>query len=148
MKRSVTKPLMLTALVFFMATTSLNSQQNSEIYQKCRKQLGSEFIHSGQPMRALLTGAEVAEFRTTMFEGNTYRISTCSPEDQDIWFSVYDSNNNLIFSSTRHDHAESWDFKMEGNMECVIEAGLLSDSNDSGMALVMIGFKNDTQSQE
>lgn len=147
MKRSVTKPLMLTALVFFSATISLNSQQNDEIIQKCRNQLGSEFIHSGQPMRALLTGAEVAEFRTTMFEGNTYRISTCSPEDQDIWFSVYDSNNNLIFSSTRHDHADKWDFKMEGNMECVIEAGLRSESDDSGMALVMIGFKNNTQSE-
>jgi len=139
---------MLTALIFFLATVNLNSQQNNEIYQKCREQLGSEFIHSGQPMRALLTGAEVAEFRTTMFEGNTYRISTCSPEDQEIWFSVYDSNNNLIFSSNRHDQVESWDFKMEGNMECVIEAGLLSDRNDSGMAMVMIGFKNTTQSGE
>lgn len=147
MKRSVTKPLMLTALVFLIATVSLNSQQSDEIVQECSKQFGSEFIHSSQPMRALLTGAEVAEFRTTMFEGNTYRISTCSPKNQDIWFSVYDSNNNLIFSSARHDHPDSWDFKMEGNMECVIEAGLLSDESDSGMALVMIGFKNTKQSE-
>ncbi len=147
MKRSVIKPLMLTALVFFTATFSLNSQQSNEIFQECNQQLGSEFIHNGQPMRALLTGAEVAEFRTTMFEGNTYRISTCSPEDQKIWFSVYDSNNNLIFSSTQHDYADTWNFKMKGNMECVIEAGLVSDKVDSGMVLVMIGFKNTTQSE-
>lgn len=100
------------------------------------------FVHNSQPMKALLTGSEVAEFRTTLFEGNIYRIATCSPTDKQIWFSVYDTNNNLLFSSTQQTFSSSWDFKMEGNMECIIEAGLMPGKGDSGLALVLIGFKN------
>jgi len=139
--------MFLTVLLFFIAVSSFTSQQPENAYQECLDQLGDDFIHSGQPMRALLTGAEVAEFRTTMFEGNTYRVSTCSPGNQEMWFSVYDTRNNLIFSSARHGHTNTWDFKMEGNMECVIEAGLVSDENNSGMTLLMIGFKNTETSE-
>ncbi|MFO8001952.1 MAG: hypothetical protein R6U46_11960 [Marinilabilia sp.] len=142
MKLFISKPLLFAAVVFLFTTASNNPRQTDKVYETCRQQISEEFIQNGQPMRALLTGAEVAEFRTTMFEGNTYRITACTPGDEDIWFSVYDTNDNLIFSSAQHDHSNTWDFKMEGNMECVIEAGLLSESSDSGMALILIGFKN------
>jgi hypothetical protein len=36
----------------------------------------------------------------------------------------------------------SWDFKMEGTMDCIIEAGLDPGTADSGMALLMLGFTN------
>jgi hypothetical protein len=119
-----------------------NSQPSERIYSDCFLNVQDGFVHNSQPMKALLTGTEVAEFRTTMFEGNVYRIATCSPTDEQIWFSVYDTNNNLLFSSTQQKFSSSWDFKMEGNMECIIEAGLMPGSGNSGMALVLIGFKN------
>jgi hypothetical protein len=142
MKQFIVKLSLLTGLILMLSSSGINSQQSQNLFQDCSQQFGNNFVHNGQPMRALLTGAEVAEFRTTMFEGNTYRITTCTPGDQKIWFSVYDTNNNLLFSSSRHDHTNTWDFKMEGNMECIIEAGLRPESGDSGMALVMIGFKS------
>ncbi len=123
-------------------SAGINSQPSERVYSDCFLKVQDGFVHNSQPMKALLTGTEVAEFRATLFEGNVYRIATCSPGDQKIWFSVYDTNNNLLFSSTQQNFSSSWDFKMEGNMECIIEAGLMPGSGDSGMALVLVGFKN------
>lgn len=130
--------------IFFslLFSSGTSSQPADKIYSDCFLEIQNGFVHNSQPMKALLTGSEVAEFRTTLFEGNIYRIATCSPNDKKIWFSVYDTNNNLLFSSTQQNFSSSWDFRMEGNMECVIEAGLMPGKGDSGMALVLIGFKN------
>ncbi len=138
--RTITFFLVLFFSVLF--TSGTNSQPTEKIYADCLLQIQNGFVHNSQPMKALLTGSEVAEFRTTLFEGNIYRIATCSPTDKRIWFSVYDTNNNILFSSTHQNFSSSWDFKMEGNMECIIEAGLMPGSGDSGLALVLIGFKN------
>lgn len=136
------KIAVLFILGFLLSGNNINSQQSGEALSGCYQQINNGFVHNSQPMKALLTGSEVAEFRTTLFEGNIYRIATCSPANKKIWFSVYDTNNNLLFSSNQHNDSSTWDFKMEGNMECVIEAGLTADSGDSGLALLLIGFKN------
>ena len=96
---------------------------------------------TGQPLKAFLTGDEVAEFHTTLFEGNIYRIVTCSHETSDIVFSVYDTDRNLLFSSNSYIDANYWDFKMEGSIECIIEAKLNTQKTSSGIALLMLGFK-------
>jgi hypothetical protein len=120
MKLNCIKSIIIVAIFFFTVSFTINPQQPSALYSACQNQIKPDFIYNGQPMRALLTGKEVAAFRT---------------------------NNNLLFSSTQHKQSNCWDFKMEGNIECVIEAGLLPNSQDSGMALLMIGFKNSENSQ-
>ena len=130
----------VTAGMFALAFTQPSNQK--DIYADCMEQIDNGFIHNSQPMKALLTGTEVAEFRATLFEGNIYRIATCSPTNKKIWFSIYDTNNNLLFSTTQYDYSSCWDFKMEGNMECKIEAGLMPGSGSSGMAVLLIGFKH------
>lgn len=141
MKSLRTITILFITLISFSYASNINSQRTGEIGVNCLQQIRNGFIPNSQPMKALLTGSEVAEFRTTLFEGNTYRIATCSPTDKKIWFSVYDNNKNLLFSSTQQQHSSAWDFKMEGNMECIIEAGLMPGGDDSGLALVLIGFK-------
>ncbi len=142
MKSSRIITILFVAIFTLGVAAGTNSQATEKVYSECFLTVQKGFVHNSQPMKALLTGSEVAEFRTTLFEGNIYRIATCSPTDKKIWFSVYDTNNNLLFSSTQQNYSSSWDFKMEGNMECIIEAGLMPGSGDSGMALVLIGFKN------
>ncbi|PWD98681.1 hypothetical protein [Marinilabilia rubra] len=141
MKSFRTITILFLTLISLAYTPKTNSQQTKEIEAGCIQQIRNGFIPNSQPMKALLTGSEVAEFRTTLFEGNTYRIATCSPTNKKIWFSVYDTNKNLLFSSSQQQYSASWDFQMEGNMECIIEAGLMPDGEDSGLALVLIGFK-------
>ncbi len=128
--------------LFFLAIPILVNAQIDNAMNNCKQQLRAPFINSGQPMQAFLTGNEVAEFRATLFDGNIYRIITCSPTQQKIWFSVYDVNRNLLFASNQHRMPASWDFKMEGTMDCIIEAGLDPNTADSGMALLMLGFTN------
>jgi len=133
--------IILIAFFSLTFTASTHSQLSENFYNECTREIESGFVHNSQPMKALLTGSEVAEFRTTLFDGNIYRFVTCTPGNNNIWFSVYDTNNKLLFSSRKHKNSSTWDFKMEGNIECIIEAGLMPDSGDSGLALLLIGFK-------
>jgi len=136
------KSLILLTIISLFAVSLSQPSQSKHFYSDCVEQIDDGFIHNSQPMKALLTGSEIAEFRTTLFEGNIYRIATCSPSNKKIWFSIYDTNNNLLFSTTRHNFSSSWDFEMKGNLECKIEAGLMPGEGDSGMAVLLIGVKS------
>jgi len=133
--------LTLLILLFTIFPTRLNSQEDSVLIN-CLGHLKTPFVVTGQPLKAFLTGDEVAEFHTTFFEGNIYRIVACSQESNSIIFNVFDKDRNLLFSNSDLENTNYWDFKMEGSVECVIEAKLNSKKSSSGMALLMIGFKN------
>jgi hypothetical protein len=119
----------------------VNSQEDA-VVMNCLGQLKAPFVVTGQPLKAFLTGDEVAEFHTTFFEGNVYRIVACSQQSENVIFSVYDKDHNLIFSNDDLANTNFWDFKMEGSVECIVEAKLNSKKTSSGMAMLMIGFKN------
>jgi hypothetical protein len=127
--------------LFLILPFVLNSQEE-KLLSTCSDYLKSPFITTGQPMRAFLTGDEVAEFHTTLYEGSIYRLVACSKESGNIIFSLYDKNHNLLFSSNEQTEANFWDFKMNGSIDCIIEAKLDSKKTTSGMAMLMLGFKS------
>jgi hypothetical protein len=137
------KVIILAALfcITFIIPTGINSQED-QLVKECLTSLKSPFIAGDSSLKAFLTGEEVAEFRTTLFDGNTYRILLCSHQAGLIEFSLFDSNRNLLYTSSEYGDTGSWDFKMEGSMECIIEARLNNDLAESGMAMLIIGFKN------
>ncbi len=122
------------------APSLINSQE--EKADDCSSLIKSPFISNGQPLRAFLTGDEVAEFHTTFLNGSMYRLAACSGNNQPIIFSVYDTNRNLLFTNDEHNKANMWDFKIAGSVECIIEAKLDNKLATSGMALMYIGFKS------
>ncbi len=129
----------------FIGTNSINSQEEILI-NKCAENIKSPFIVSGQPFKAFITEDEIAEFHTTFFAGSTYRIAACSSQDQNIIFSVYDRERNLLFTNESIDDAPYWDFKVEGSLECIVEARLDHNKSTSGIALLLVGFKSNKQS--
>ncbi|SMO77383.1 hypothetical protein SAMN06265379_10790 [Saccharicrinis carchari] len=137
------KGLLLTVVIIFtlalFAPATINSQQDK--IEDCSILIKAPFIPNGQPLRAFLTGDEVAEFRTTFLNGSVYRLAACSAGNQSIIFSVYDTNRNLLFTNDEYNKAKVWDFKIAGSVECIIEAKLDSKEASSGMALMYIGFK-------
>jgi hypothetical protein len=137
------KVIILSALFFisFLMPTGINSQEE-QLVKDCMTSLKSPYIAGDRSLKAFLTGEEVAEFRTTLFNGNTYRIVLCSHQKGLIEFSLYDTNRNLLYTSSDYGDTGSWDFKMEGSMECIIEARLNNEIAESGMAMLLIGFKN------
>lgn len=139
MKRILTTLFILVALV--LTPLKLNSQEDV-LFNSCLEQLKSPFIASGQPFKAFLTGSEVAEFHTTFFAGSLYRVVASSHEKGNVLFSIYDKERNLLFSNEKHNASGYWDFKIEGSVECIVEARLDPEKSTSGIALLMIGFKS------
>ncbi len=139
MNRKITFFLLL-LIVSFIVPTGINSQED-QLIKGCIDSVRAPFVLGDRSMKALLTGDEVAEFRATFFSGNTYRIVSCTYEPYLIQFSVYDTNRNLLFSNANYKHVSLWDFKMEGSMECIIEAKLNKEVATSGMALLLVGFR-------
>ncbi len=132
----------LTFLIFsFIGANSIDSQEEV-LLNKCTDSIKSPFIVSGQPFKAFITEDEIAEFHTTFFAGSTYRIVACSPQDQNIIFSVYDNERNLLFTNETVDNAPFWDFRVEGSLECIVEAKLDKEKSTSGIALLLVGFKS------
>ncbi|GAO28639.1 hypothetical protein [Geofilum rubicundum] len=137
------KGIILSALfcISFFMPSGINSQEE-QLVNDCLTSLKSPFVAGDRSQKAFLTGEEIAEFRTTLFNGNTYRIVLCSHQEGLIEFSLYDTNRNLLYTSSEYGASGSWDFKMEGSMECIIEARLNNEIAESGMAMLLIGFKS------
>jgi len=138
------KGLILTFLIIItcslLAPSSIASQDEKP--RDCSSLIKAPFIPNGQPLRAFLTGDEVAEFHTTFLNGSIYRLAACSANNDPIIFSVYDTNRNLLFTNDEYNKTNMWDFKIAGSVECIIEAKLDNKQAASGMAMMYIGFKS------
>ena len=128
------------AAVAILLPSDVNSQAES-IENSCKAYFNHPYIVTGRPYKALLTGDEVAEFRATLFSGTTYRIAVGNADQNNVIFSVYDIDHNLLFSSRDFGNAPYWDFSVDGYMDCIVEAKLDNTITSSGLAIVMTGFK-------
>lgn len=132
--------LLLISLSALFLSISNGKAQCSLIANACDPHLEG-YISDGQSYRALLQGDQVAEFRTTLFEGTTYRFAACSDTTGgNLIFTVLDEERNRLFSNEDHGAAPYWDFKVPHTMDCIIEARLPADKA-SGCAVLLVGFK-------
>ncbi len=144
MKRSCAVAVFAALLAFL--PTRVNSQE--EVAEAtCKTYFEHPYIVTGQPFKSILMGDEVAEFRTTLFSGTTYRIAVGNAESSKVIFSVYDIDHNLLFSSKDYGNAPYWDFSVDGYMECIVEARLDDNEAQSGFVTVMTGFKLNESAQ-
>ena len=127
--------------LFSVLTIVSHAQCDSTAYHG-RKYLGQDFITDGQTYRALIFDDQVAEFNTTFYGGNTYRIVAMGGfEPEQLIFSVYDQENNLLFTNEAHRNIPGWNFRVEQTLTVKIEARLELTKQTSGCAVILIGFK-------
>ena len=140
MKKILTVLFLFTALTFI---SNVSLAQCDTIANACAKNMAKQFLSDGQEYRALLLNSdETAEFHSTFYGGTIYRIVACSGlGDGNLVFSVFDSDRNLIFTNSDYKNSPYWDFKVNSTFDCIIEARLGSESQGSGCAVVLIGFK-------
>lgn len=120
----------------------LSYSQCDSLAGSCEKHITQTYITDGQAYRALLNGTEIAEFSTTLFGGNTYRIAACSGNsDGNLVFRLYDQDKNLLFTSQDFGNSPYWDFVIENTMVVTLEANLDASRSSSGCAVIIIGFK-------
>lgn len=124
-----------------IATVAVQAQCE-QVANTCSDNFGDAYISDGQLYRALLYNDQVAEFETTLFGGNTYRVAACSGEESgNLIFRVFDKEKNLLFTNAEYSNAPYWDFVVESTMTCTIEAQLDLNLQQSGCAVLLIGFK-------
>ncbi len=134
------KKTIFTLLIGMMAMSGFS--QCDSLAGICEQHIHSSYITDGQAYRALLAGDDIAEFKTTMFGGNTYRIAACSGEnDGNLIFRIYDQEKNLLFTNSDYSNAPFWDFVIQNTMVVSIEAALDQTRSASGCAILVIGFK-------
>lgn len=133
-------------IAFLVLTLSLfSSKSQAQIDSTilmCQSHMQLPYISDGQFYTALLNGDEIAEFHATFYGGSTYRLSAyCGTEEGNLVFSVYDQERNLLFTNLDFENTPYWDFEFDYSMDCIIEASLDSKNLNSGIAVLLIGFK-------
>ena len=142
--------IMVAAFILAVGFQTSHAQSCDSLVGVCKKELKKPskkdtkavFISDGQTYRAFLDGEQVAEFYTTFFKGGTYRLAaSAGTKDNYLIFEVFDTSENLIFSSAEHGNTPSWDFKAENTLDIVIRVKLDPDKKSSGCGVMLIGFK-------
>lgn len=122
---------------------TVNAQENTDNSVGCERYFSESYVSDGQHYMSLLSGEDVAEFKILFYEKTEYRISACSSTPGvELEYRVYDQERNMLFSSTENGYSPFWNFRFESTMECFIEAKIKGGSPESGMATLLIGFKN------
>lgn len=133
---------LIAALALIALLPMATEAQMEPLIQKCKKQITKPFVSDGQYYTVLLNDGDIAEFYATFYGGTTYRlVGYVGDEANDLAFSVYDQDRNLLFTNRDFENTPSWDFKFENTMDCIIEAEIDSKNITSGIAVLMIGFK-------
>ncbi len=110
--------------------------------QLCMKHISEPYVSDGQYYTVLLTNEDIAEFYVTFYGGTVYRlVGYCGTEAGNLAFSVYDQERNLLFTNRDFENTPSWDFKFDNTIDCIIEAEIDSKEMTSGLAVMLIGFK-------
>lgn len=107
-----------------------------------QKYISSNFISDGQSYRSLIYDDQVAEFYTTFYGGANYRIVSFSGmEKEQLIFSLYDQDDNLLFTNENHNNSPYWDFEFKSTISARIEARLDVLKQSSGCAVLLVGFE-------
>lgn len=134
------------ALFFIAAALTANGQCKAFAKQTCLPELGA-YTHDGNYHAARLAEGEEAELFKTFYSEMEYRMVVCGEETlKQVEFTVYDTDNNILFSNKQANYAKAWDFKLEASQQLRIliranSAGSQGTSPANGCVSIMFGFK-------
>ena len=141
MKKPTLKYLIPLCFGLFAMTISAQAQCDTTAHY-ARAYMTDDFVSDGQSYRALLYGDQLAEFHTTLFGGSKYRIVSFSGREKgQLIFSLYDQEDNLLFSNEGFENAPYWDFEVDESLDCRLEAHLDEVKQTSGCIVLLIGFE-------
>ncbi|MCQ2250795.1 MAG: hypothetical protein MJZ66_06765 [Bacteroidales bacterium] len=131
------------ALLISMVSANVADAQSDSLMKSCAQNLPSSYISDGQVYQTPIASDETAEFNVTFYGGSTYRVAACLGKDAgNLVFTIYDRDRNELYCSAEHNNAPFWDFKFADTVDCLIEARMANQNEESGFAILLIGFKN------
>jgi len=131
--------------LFSLTAFNASAQDCEEIYHVVEQYIvnnddGRPFVSDGQAYIAFLDN-EKAEFHTTLYGGSFYRIAaSAGTKDDYVIFTIYDVEDNVLFTNKAHANSPYWDFKVESTIPVRIQTELDRDKKVTGCAVMMIGF--------
>ncbi len=133
--------IFLTALLILFLK-NISFAQYDSLVAHCNELMKYPYISDGQQYRALVVKGEVAEFYFTFYGDATYRLVACTGDGTIApIFRVYDKNRTLLFSSDTYNNPFYWDFKFTSTIEAIVEAELPPEAPESGIIVLLLGFK-------
>lgn len=139
------KIIILSVLTIILGSFNAAAQDCDSISRTVEKYItnddkGKPFVSDGQVYVAFLDN-EKAEFKTTLYGGSYYRIAaSAGVKDDYVIFSVFDVEDNLLFTNKDYKNSPYWDFKVENTVPVRIQTELDTDKKVTGCAVLMIGF--------
>lgn len=142
MKMKAFYSLALSTFFACLFTTAEITAQCDTTAQYADRYMSDRFVPDGQSYRSLIFDDQIAEFHTTFYGGSRYRIVGFSGmEKEQLVFSLYDEEDNLLFTNEEYQNAPYWDFEFESTVNGRIEAHLDLLKQTSGCAVLLIGFE-------
>ncbi|NVO09107.1 MAG: hypothetical protein HXX16_04005 [Bacteroidales bacterium] len=130
----------LTTVLLFAAKPALS--QVEQLQNICSLYFSPEYISDGQEYFATLKSDQKAEFRTTFYGDNTYRIVACTNlKKGDLVFTVFDTEKNLLFTNANYKYSQYWDFKFCSTITCIIQVDVKNIKFIPGYVMLLIGYK-------
>lgn len=139
------KIIILSVLAVLMSTFSATAQDCDSVARVVETYIinddkGKPFVSDGQMYVAFLDN-EKAEFKTTLYGGSYYRVAaSAGVKDDYVIFSIFDLEDNLLFTNKDYKNSPYWDFKIENTVPVRIQTELDTDKKVTGCAVMMIGF--------
>ena len=129
-------------IIILGSTVFASLAQDNALMDKCNKYLKSDFVSDGQEYKADLNSGESAEFHTTFYSGNYYRIAeACNDKNGELIVTIYDPENHVLFTNKKHRSTPYWDFEFKSTLNCTIKVQYISKTKKPSSILLLIGFK-------
>ncbi len=146
-KNKMVKYSTLALLSLFVTLASNSNAQNCDsLYTVVQSYLANDkecrlFVSDGQTYAAFLD-REKAEFKTTLYGNSLYRIAaSAGTKDDYVIFSIYDSEENMLFTNRTEKNVPFWDFKVKNTFPVRIETELDPDKQNPAMPFEKEYFK-------
>ena len=107
------------SITFIILNFTLFCQCNS-LSKKCIKAVGEGYMHTGQTSASELSAGKKFQFVAIFYEGQNYRISSCSDTLLgDLQLTVRNLNRQLFYDN-HGNGSTSYDFKVSNTQKLII----------------------------
>lgn len=125
--------------LFFGCIHFINAQS---LDGKCEKYISSDFTIFEKDYKLEINSTEEATLHVTCYEDFIYRFVTCSNHSNEkLIFSIYDSEDNLLYTNENYSLTPYWDFKFNSTLECVVKIKKSSKIDTKSTISLIIGYK-------
>ena len=125
------------------------AQNCNRMAKKTLKEL-DPFRFNGTLNKVLLSEGESAELSLVLRGGKKYRILLSGGRTvTKLGFKIYDQHQTLVFDNSKHDMAQSWDFKIGATQEYFVVVSYpegkegYNDTSMRGCVALAVGFLDD-----